>query len=323
MARTYGRIPLTWWDDPVARRLPADAERALFYFGSGPQSNASGTYIISMPIMMDHLRWPEDRLLQSLHALSKLPWALWDSDSRVLYQPEWYRKLGNRLENSSIAINIARLLMGLPDCEYKGRAIDDLLQQAAFRSHIESVVKDWRWTGAERVPDLFAGRLPAVLSKTTEPDAEAPPARATRLPEDWQAPAEYRTWARGKGLGEAQIDTELRKFHRFHASGDGKPRKNHYAAWQNWLENVRPLNGNGHTNGNGHAPADQFTWKDVSGFQVAGDMAMHKDGKRTFDAMWIPRAEGWQVRKFWIASWGPEPGKSGCKCPPELLAPID
>ncbi len=327
MARDYGKLVLRFWDDPHVRRLSHEAQRALIYFKTAPQSTAGGTYVLPLVMMAHHLTMPEDAVLKVLHELGKRPHVLWDRDASVLYQADWFAD--NRPENPNVAAGMAKALIGLPDCEYKARAIEDLRACGRFAVAVNNVIGDWRLPEGTRAPDLFGtlNMKPPAPPAPSEPQAAEPPAaepgkRATRITVDWQPTDEMRAYARGKGLNEPDITREVTKFVRYWTGPDANTpaKKDWLRTWQNWIdkaaEHLPKVNGaNGHSNGH-HA---DFQEKIVNGFKVYGDQALYKTGLD--DAKWIPRSEAWHEKGFWHPSFGPEPGQPGCKCPAELLVP--
>jgi hypothetical protein len=329
MARNFGKIVPGFYNNPKVRRLSEDAQHLLCYLFTAPDCTAAGTYSLSMATICDHKQWDEKRVRSALQELSKKPFALWDQDSRVLYLPGWFGH--NGVDAPRLAIHIANALMQLPDCPYKQRAIDDLRAVGKYLDIINGIVGEWTYKpdndidGQDTLPLMVA---PSAAKRANGKDASTAAAKGTRLSQDWQPDADMVEYALGKGLNHQDVERETTKFVRYWTGPDASsPVKKDWArTWANWIDKAAerlPQRSNG-TNGhsNGHANGSEFEIRHVDGYKVSGRLAFKELGGASFEAVWLDRARGWRDRKFWIASWGPEPGQPRCKCPAELLSPL-
>ncbi len=60
--------------------------------------------------------------------------------------------------------------------------------------------------------------------------------RASRLKADFQMPAKWAEWAKGKGLNDGQIKTQFDKIVRWSLSSPKGIKLDWFATWQNWIE---------------------------------------------------------------------------------------
>lgn len=111
-----------------------------------------------------------------------------------------------------------------------------------------------------RTPDVtpVTGRCdiamsPEPLRTTIEPPMKEPPElsrakRPHRLPDDFTVTDELRSWARAKGMSDAQIDFETEKFETYWR-GSGKAKSNWAQTWRNWMLTAIERSGGQHRNG--------------------------------------------------------------------------
>ena len=73
--------------------------------------------------------------------------------------------------------------------------------------------------------------------------------RATRLPDDWTLPDEYREWAIKEGWLADRVALEADRFHDYWiaASGQKATKRDWLATWRNWMRNVNKGKSNGKT----------------------------------------------------------------------------
>ena len=326
MARNYGIIVPGFWDNALLRRLPEDCTSLLAYILTCPASTAAGTFILKMSDMTDHLRWDEKRTRTALNELHRKPFALWDAETRVIHLPGWYAH--NPISNHKVAIHIARLCMALPHCELKDKAITALRAQGRFLESINAEIGDWKWTGESRDQLQLLGPVaPQTKTVASAAPAQEKATKGTRLTQDWQPDAEMVEYALGKHLNHADVERETTKFVRYWTGPDASnPVKKDWArTWANWIDKAAerlPQRANGTNGANGHANGAEFEIRVVDGYKVSGRLAFKEVGGNSFEAVWLDRAKGWLNKKFWLASWGPEPGQPRCKCPAELLTPL-
>ena len=84
-----------------------------------------------------------------------------------------------------------------------------------------------------------------------ENQLQAKSRRGTRLPEDWELPAEYLQWAREQDMRGVQrfnslfeVTEEGRKFHDYWISQSGSKgvKANWFSTWKNWIRNAKVTN---------------------------------------------------------------------------------
>lgn len=99
--------------------------------------------------------------------------------------------------------------------------------------------------------DIAMSPNPSIRT-TKEPSKEPPELsrakRPHRLPDDFTVTDELRTWARGKGMSDTQIDFETEKFETYWR-GSGKAKSNWAQAWRNWMLTAIERSGGQHRNG--------------------------------------------------------------------------
>lgn len=137
----------------------------------------------------------------------------------------------------------------------------------------------------------------SIVPKPQPPAAPNP--LGTQLPEDWVPSDADIATAEAYGMGAADLEQEVLKFHAKHA-GEGTFSKNWPATWQLWCARFKeyhvknPPKARIEVNSGPYVP----TTKDWT----AGVLAWARDNGT------------WPYRKL-----GPEPGLIGCKCPPEII----
>lgn len=308
MARSYGTIELTFWNHTETRRISHDALVLLFYLRSAPVSNATNAYVIPMQYILHDTRMDQERVTKAFRDLALKPHALYDSAASVVMLPGMFLEKSNKIANPNVAKYVAELLLALPDCKLKERAIEELKTTCNFTETVAKAIGSWTLEpGQPNLPFSSPGQGNLLPPAPPPPDppvaAKKPRSEGTRLTEDWQPPVEFRDWALKAGLSEARIDVETVKFVRYFTGPDCKApvKKSWYQAWQNWIESVPKGNGsNGNGNGSHAKPASSGSG----------------------DPPWQLRVKEFNKSGMWLASWGPEPGKPGCKAPAELLAPV-
>lgn len=329
MARDYGKIETGFWDNPKVRRLSEDGRSILQYVFTAPSSTAAGTFILPMSHMTDALQWSEDRVLTALQEISRKPFAIWDRDTRLMHVPGWWGH--NDIVNPNVASHVAKLLITLPDCALKALAIKGLRAFGKYPQAVEKVIGDWRWDDSqETLPLLMAPQRRALPTKSpiilTADPVPSPKSdtRAKRLDDDWSPTVDDVAYAKGKGLGEPQIEAEATKFVRYWTGPDAsnQAKKDWHRTWCNWVDKAaerKPTNGhaNGHSSG---APNGGIELHDNGEITILG-VRKRQYSTGMDDAAWPQRVAMYQRSKVWKSDWGPEPGRPHCRVPPELLTP--
>lgn len=130
--------------------------------------------------------------------------------------------------------------------------------------------------------------------------------RGTRLPENWQLPAEWREYAIGVGLHALEVNREAVKFkaHWLNAAGDKGLKLRWDQTWRTWcLKALEYM---------GRAPRVP----DATG----GGVAAPKEGPEAFtDATWRAIAKRYKSSGNWNVDWGPPPGRMDCLMPVSML----
>jgi hypothetical protein len=255
-----------------------------------------------MGYITDDLRWTSERIAKLFHELSLKPHVLRDAVTNIVFIPGWWTH--NQPENPKVAIYLTRLLLALPDCPIKAKAVDGL-KASGYRS--EAVLKeigDWVYDPKQETLPFVAshGQGELIPAPTALPKEKKKSEPGTRLEEDWQPPSAFREYGISKGLSESDIDAIVIKYVRYWTGPDAKEpvKKDWYRTWCNWIDDEairRPKkNGNGaHAGNNGHDVQQPSSWEVRMGLYNKGGA--------------------------WSSMWGPEPGQPGCKVPQALLPP--
>lgn len=314
MARQFGTLDCSFWQDPYARKLSHDAILLYVYVRSSPHSSASSAFVLPLLYIEHELRMPQERALAAFKELSRKPFVMRDAATDVVFIPDLMGSAGNRLPNSNLAKALAKALMALPDCTLKATAIAQARELEQFRDHMEAVFGQWKFDPRQAKLLFDEPPAPAVKPSSSappEPQERAPKAKAMRLPQDWSLPPEWLSYATQQGFSDEETQVQAQRFHRYFTGPDAKKpaKKDWYRTWVNWLENHTPRarkNGNGVSHGTmGNSPVNGTT--------------IYKSGPD--DARWPERIDAWNQKKVWLAAWGPKPGEPGCKVPSELLLP--
>lgn len=307
MARKFGKIDTGFWQNPRIRSLSDDAQKLLLYLFSNKHTNGASAYELPMGYLTEDLSWPGDRVGAAFHELSLKPHILRDARTNIVFVPGWWDH--NQPENPKVAVFLTRQLLALPDCRLKMQAIEGLKASGYRHAAVVDTLGDWRYEEKQETLQLALPPSPMLALEPPRSDTPVPAAgdkpKGTRLQKDWMPPAEYRDYAIKLGLSDQRIDAEAVKFVRHFTGPDCKRpvKKDWLGTWQNWVDGVPKSNGNG-THTNGHSGEDTRMYSNGLG-----------------DARWPLRVQAFHTNGVWMSSWGPEPGKPGCKVPPELLAP--
>lgn len=147
----------------------------------------------------------------------------------------------------------------------------------------------------DRILEIFEEAKEAKPKKAAEKAA-----RATRLPEDWKLPADWRELAIGLGLRDFEVTREADKMRNWSRSSKNGAKLDWKATWRNWCVSVLERAGRPVLTPNAPAPA-------------AGDPAQ-------FDqATWSAIAKRVKGGTPWNPSWGPPPGRMDCLMPAGML----
>lgn len=318
MARNHGKIETGFWQNAKVRGLSEDARTLLLYLYSAPHSTAAGAYVLPGPYACHDLNWSSERVAEGFLALSIKPFALWDSITGVVMIVGWHEH--NKAENPNVAGHIARLLLALPDCPLKARAIDEFKIGCGYRKEVEKVLGAWVYEPSDQqLPLRFPeGSRPSLTEPSltepslTEPnrkptassrksDAPAAP-RGTRLPDGWQPSDDAVAWGIKAGFSDPQVRHVAEAFaDHWRAQAGAKGVKLDWdATFRNWLRREDPAKIR-LANGKNHAPTD------ASGQWRARLMAWENGGR----AYWPEQAYG----------CGPPPSRDFFQaCPPAVAA---
>lgn len=300
MARTYGTLEVTFWDDPDARRLSHDAQRLYFYLRTSRHSNVANAYVLPLPYIEHDTGLSQEKIARALRELAAKPFALRDHETGVVFLPGIQGTTGNKIANSNVAKYVASQLLSLPDSKLKGTAIAELVGLKQFDKTVTAILGQWRFDGEQpSLPLAFHGvpeeRHPAPAPMPPEP-REKP--RGTRLQPDWTLPEDYRSWAESKGVSAERIDREAAKFFTYFTGDNCKApvKKNWLQAWQGWIDRAlesAPSNGSGRVNG--------------------GNGEYHPPPSNAID--WEHRLSLWRKGKIWLPTWDEQPDDPGYRGP--------
>lgn len=303
MSRSYGTISSLFFDDPAARECSHDAWLVYVFLRCCKHSTAANAYVMPMAYLMHDLRMDEDRVLAAFNELSRRPFAYYDRRNQVVALPGIWREAHNAIANPSVAKRIAKLLVGLPDCELRTKAIEEFRMDCVYVQEAEPFL-----IGAP-ARDYAQGMLALpIMPIATQPAKRGKVKLASRLTEDWRPSTDGLKYAQSKGLSDEEIEEEIISFIRYWTrEAKDSAKKDWDATWENRIDSVvkwkreraarAPVSGYRNGNGNGHA-------------------------NTVVSTPWADRVADFRRGGMWIASWGPEPGKPGCKVPAEYLAPV-
>lgn len=154
----------------------------------------------------------------------------------------------------------------------------------------------------EKVLEIFER---ARVSKPKKKAAERA-ARATRLPDDWSLPVEWRDWAIAIGLRAGEVAREATGFKNYwlNKPGDGGTKLRWDLTWQTWCRRTLERLG--------RQPIEPG---------ASGAPAAASSGPETFtDETWKAIAKRYKSGAQWNATaWGPPPGRMDCLMPETFL----
>lgn len=128
--------------------------------------------------------------------------------------------------------------------------------------------------------------------------------RGTRLAEDWALPAEWREWAKARGLHDLEINREAVKFkrHWLNAKGDRGIKLRWDLTWQTWVDKALEYLG--------RPPRD---------ISPAGAPKPNGGPDGFDDETWRAIARRVKAGAPWNPEWGSAPDKMDCLMPAHIL----
>lgn len=216
------------------------------------------------------------------------------------------RLSGARADDEKQAIEtVLREFFNLQDDGWhQGRADDEI---AVYQSRAESGRKNGALGGRPKPEDNRTGtgeepetnrRRTVTMNHEPLTNGSGARARKTRIPDDFSLTDERAEYAKAQGCSDPS-DT----FNRFklHHSSKGTLMLDWDKAWQYWCRNEK-----------------NFTRPAITGNKPGGVTGNGRSHTAS-DDNWPWRLTKWREDKFWLATWGPEPGKPGCFVPREFL----
>jgi hypothetical protein len=154
----------------------------------------------------------------------------------------------------------------------------------------------------DRILEIFEE---ARISKPKKGGAADRAVRGTRLPDDWDLPAEWRDYALRVGLRPAEVSREAAKFKNYWTAQSGaKGIKMRWdSTWRNWCISMLERAG-----------------RPIATPSADGKPAAAPDDPTKFtDETWRAIAKRVQAGAQWNPAWGPPPGRMDCLIPDGLL----
>ncbi|MBS0164744.1 MAG: hypothetical protein JSR29_01550 [Nitrospira sp.] len=258
MASRYRKIDPRIWTDEKFRLLKADEQRIALYILTA-QSNRIGLFSFSPGKACEDLGTLPPTFQKGFQKVCQtLHWE-WDSDTRVLYLPTWWRY--NQPENANNVIGNLKDLDDLPETPLLAR----FSTNTAYLP--DGLIETFTQMFAKRYPQRSPKRSPSQeQEQEQEQEQDVPPAVDHDFEDFWKSyPARN-----GKRLGRAEavqkwnrLKTEDRKQvliavhhyansklvsegigikdpHRWLINGKGNE------PWRDWIEPERPVVLNGH-----------------------------------------------------------------------------
>ncbi len=155
-------------------------------------------------------------------------------------------------------------------------------------------------------------RKPKSAQAEAEAEAEAEAvssrrSRAQRIPDGWKPSKELTAWATSQGLNAAEIAQNFVDYWRAE-SGAKASKLDWDAAFRVWCRRQ-----NGQSASRPQARSFDERKRDAATTVTPSDDI----------SQWRARFRGWKTGAFWLeGSWGPEPGKPGCRVPAAILKEI-
>lgn len=120
----WRRLHVNDWHDRAFRALNAEARVVRLYVSAGPQTTSVGCFRLSTAIAVEDLGGTAEAFEEHLDAVCEaFGWA-WDPLARVVWIANWFEQ--NPPANPNVVQSWAKLLLNVPDCDVKIRAIADI-----------------------------------------------------------------------------------------------------------------------------------------------------------------------------------------------------
>lgn len=153
---------------------------------------------------------------------------------------------------------------------------------------------------------IFEAAKEAKPKKKANGAAVAGPERASRLPNDWALPTEWKEWALRIGLQPREVVREAISFKNYwlNAAGAKGLKIRWDLTWQTWCRRMLERAG--------RQPIEPET--------PGGTAPAVAEGPEAFtDATWRAIAKRFKTSGHWNPEWGPPPDRMDCKMPDAYL----
>lgn len=148
--------------------------------------------------------------------------------------------------------------------------------------------------------DLVQALIDADKAKRSNKAREKNPSALTYMTDDFRLSEKSRKYAAEIGLIPSDIDFEEKKFRQWFL--EKKERRDWHRTWINWANRA----------------AERIRTRGAANdIRVVGEPA-----DTVPPEMWKIRVQNFRDLGRWQSSYGPEPGRRGCKVPPEILREV-
>lgn len=255
--RKYGKVESKFWAWCKRNKVSEDGRTLALYLMTGPHTTSIGVFYLTVGYATDDLNWSQERLSEGFAELSRKGFAYRCETVDFAFIRDFLDH--NRPENANVGKAMAALIEEIPrDFSYWPEFVEALKPYAkrfpdGFINRLERVSKPSR--NQEPEPEPKQEPEPSVEARPSDaPTAEElnlgdekpekPKKLATRLPDDWTLPTDWRAWA-VKRRPDVNPDLEAETFANHWRAKGGKDgaKLDWEATWHNWIIRASPTRG--------------------------------------------------------------------------------
>lgn len=124
MARSFGKIEASFWQNPRVRALSERGRYLLNYLFACPHGNSIGCFRLPLGYAQDDLMWPSERVSEHVRELVRTAFIDYDEQHSIVRIIGWFGH--NTIENKNVAKGAVKALNALPASPLRVAAIKAL-----------------------------------------------------------------------------------------------------------------------------------------------------------------------------------------------------
>ena len=252
MARTYGRILTSMWQNPKFRQLSEHSRTVWIYLCSSPHSNAAGCFVLPIAYASHDCQLSPSRFEAAIAEIALAEMIIRDGD--VVFVRDWFEH--NKPTGGKHARAMLSAILQCPSKSLKCQALEAFIE--CDSKIVEPLIEEAR-SELATIPDPSEPGSRTVIAKTqieTQTQIEidsSPPKSAdengsrtksqsenqsTRLADDFDPPQEWLEAGMAKGgLTEMEVQDEWNGFYEYWTNQRGQraKKKNWFRTWINYI----------------------------------------------------------------------------------------